>query len=185
MAEPPILSGGRLQDVLPPLLSRVRSSPDFAALEAHVPSSKPAAARFGCGVAFGLVFAGFGGFWTYMAYSMNRDPEGFSRYFPLFGLLFVGIGLFLSIGALVKGLRFSSALLERRVAGVLDERVHVLRGAQGQGSRTRYYATLLFEGGERQELGVSSQIAAGLAPGDVGVAYLKGGVLLDFRPVAF
>lgn len=49
--------------------------------------------------AFGLFFAGFAIFWVYMASSIGGDaPAGIGYVFPLFGLPFVVVGLYLVFG---------------------------------------------------------------------------------------
>ncbi|KIQ70352.1 hypothetical protein [Wenxinia marina] len=51
---------------------------------------------------FGLFFTGFAVFWTSMASGMGvpRNAPGIFNLFPLFGLLFVGIGLYQVVGRL-------------------------------------------------------------------------------------
>lgn len=44
-------------------------------------------------VGFGLVFAGIGALWTLLAWAGTSSNEGLWRFFPLFGVPFVAIGL--------------------------------------------------------------------------------------------
>ncbi len=54
----------------------------------------------GTAVLGGVVAALFGIFWTIMAFSMTRNsPFGGTGLFPLFGVLFIGFGIFSSIHA--------------------------------------------------------------------------------------
>jgi hypothetical protein len=50
---------------------------------------------------FGLVFAGFALFWIAMAYTMTGSQGGVLSLFPLFGLPFLFVGLYLVFGRLL------------------------------------------------------------------------------------
>lgn len=115
------------------------------------------------------------------------------------GALLCGIGAgvmaLMSIFAVRGYLRFKAAPLERLLARVKDETVetsvtttttHDRRTGRAR-TRTRtnheYFLLLEFEDGERESFEVDEETARLTVKGDVGVAYLKGGVLLDFRPI--
>lgn len=76
-----------------------------------------------------------------------------------------------------KTREFKAAPLERRPALVRDER------SRSREKSTSYFATLEFVEGHREEFPVSAEVASRAVRDDVGVAYIKGGVVLDFRRI--
>lgn len=94
----------------------------------------------------------------------------------------------LSIFAIRDHVRFRSAPLERVLAQVKDETVetHVTTSHDRKSGRSRtrtshsYHLLLEYEDGERESHEVDEETSRLTATGDVGVAFLKGGVLLDF-----
>lgn len=92
-------------------------------------------------------------------------------------------------------LAFKAAPLERVLACVKDESVEVRvststttdrrtgRTRTSTHTRHEYYLLLEFEDGERESYEVDEETSRMVATGDIGVAYLKGDVLLEFRPV--
>ena len=88
------------------------------------------------------------------------------------------------------GLRLLAFLREpvRRLPAMVRRETH--EGAvrkwhttwSGKSSST-YSTVLLFEDKTRDQLHASSRVAAVIAPGDVGMAYVKDGVLVEFQVV--
>jgi cytochrome c biogenesis protein CcdA len=98
----------------------------------------------------------------------------------------LGSGLLLAFAAryLSRQLRFMTAPVESRLALIADERTEVNTHHQSGGrshSSTSYFAAVEDESGERQELACGSEVAGSIAPGDVGVAYVKHDELVGFR----
>lgn len=158
-------------------LAAVREHPGFATLMRLEPSVSGHLAGAGCGVVFMVVFIGVAIFMTAM---FQAAPAPMS-WFPL---LFVGFGIFGLVSMVRKTSRFASAPLERAPAQVLDERVAVSGGGENSSARTTYYVTLVREGGARREYETTGKVAGDVVRDDVGVAYVKGDFLLDFRRVA-
>ncbi|MDP1826536.1 MAG: hypothetical protein Q8L48_24920 [Archangium sp.] len=114
---------------------------------------------------------------------------------PLIAGVAAGVMGVVSVFAIRSHHRFMSAPLERRLAQVKDETVetHVTTSTTHQrktnvrhtSTRTShsYHLLLEFEDGERESHEVDEDTARLTATGDIGFAYLKGGVLLDFKPV--
>lgn len=93
-------------------------------------------------------------------------------------MVIFGIGITLSS---VKNVAtFNAAPLENKSATIVDERVKVAGGAGDSSSVTRYFATLQDSAGVRQEYRVDESIAGKIAPGDIGVAFLKGTHLIEY-----
>jgi len=125
-------------------------------------------------VVFGIVFLG-------ILFFMLSRVRGFSDEFTLVPVLMVIIMLTVVIAAVIKLGSHASAPLLRRIGHVADERVEVSGGSNSGSARTSYYATLDFSDGSRSEYQVSHGLAGKLARGDVGMAFTKGGWLLDFE----
>jgi hypothetical protein len=89
----------------------------------------------------------------------------------------------LAIGMIVSAARSRSAPLHRNVAVVLDERIKVSGGGQHSHARTEYYVLLADRSGTRVELEATEELAGSTAPGDIGVAYIRRGRLVDFTIV--
>ncbi|MFT3714122.1 MAG: DUF2500 family protein [Archangium sp.] len=112
--------------------------------------------------------------------------------------LIAGVGALILAGVTFSSIRsqiaFKAAPLERLLACVKDETVevrvtnHTSTDSRGR-SRTRtrvhhdYYLLLEFEDGERESYEVDEETSRMVATGDIGVAYLKGDELLEFRPI--
>ncbi|MFT7485901.1 MAG: hypothetical protein ACI9F9_001753 [Candidatus Paceibacteria bacterium] len=98
-------------------------------------------------------------------------------------LIIVAIGLWITIGGLQRSANFRAAPLRRFSAALIDERVKVSGGGSNSSASTSYFATLQVPGGGRTEYQVSEDIASRVAPGDIGLAFAKDTVLLDFLVV--
>ena len=123
-------------------------------------------------VVFALVFCGVA---LFIAFSAAAVGVGF---FALFPFLFVGAGVWMIARALRDQAAYRDAPLESRPAVVVDERSHVR--SSGDHTRTSYHATLELHGGERREFRIDGATAGQLAPGDAGVAFVKGPHLVAF-----
>ncbi|MBL6721542.1 MAG: DUF2500 family protein [Planctomycetes bacterium] len=178
-------------------LRRARTAPQLDELLAREVDAKKALKGAGCGAAFGLVFAGFGAFWTFMAFTMTRmaedqanAPKGMEYWFPLFGVPFILIGLAIAFGTLRKRRLVLESEQERHLWGVLEERTETSTRNSSSSSghnRTRttttHYVTFEDEAGDRFEFEATSSIAGKITQGDVGVAYVQGGTLLEFERI--
>lgn len=97
-----------------------------------------------------------------------------------FGVALLLVGGALTWGAIQHARRFASAPVTRAIAVVADERVSV---SGGKHASTTYYATFEFEDGARVEVEVGEELASGLAIHDIGMVYVKRGVLLGFSRI--
>lgn len=129
----------------------------------------------GCSIVFGLFFTGVAIF----MFVMFSNVAGFP--FALFPLLFVAVGIGMTLKFFKKTTDFATAETEAKQAVVLDKRSETR--SSDDSSRTTYYVALEFSGGERAEYLVQRRIYGQLAEGDVGVAYVRTDVLLDFKRV--
>jgi hypothetical protein len=96
---------------------------------------------------------------------------------------FFAVWLAVCVVALVQALRYRAAPVVPCVAVVVDERTEVSGGHGKMPSQTAYYATLQRRCGTRREYEVSGEGAGVLAPGDIGIAFVKAGRLLGFDRV--
>jgi hypothetical protein len=126
---------------------------------------------------FGVVFTAFAIF--FITLSKRGGAPGF---FQLFPLIFVFVGLLMVIAGLRGIVKLAASPLERLPAVVIGKREHYSSNSDGSGS-TSYHVTIEVEGGERKEHQVRGALYSSVERGDAGVAYLKGGFLLDFRRV--
>ena len=125
----------------------------------------------------GLLFAGVSVFITVMFATVGGP-------IAIFPLLFVVFGLTMAFGGLKRSSSFRAAPLQRFRAAVIDERVKVSGGGKNSRASTTYYATLQTQEGQRTEFEVIEETASKVAAGDIGLAFVKGGILLDFLVVA-
>ncbi len=160
----------------------------FDALLAHpalerAKRKRPSGARVQAGnglrTVFGLVFAAVGG--TIGLAALGNGAPGF---FALIPLVFVGFGLWMAIKSAGKAASFAGARLRHLPALVAGERTEVSGGGQNSSATTTYFATIEFATGRRDEYEVHARLSGRLAPGDMGIAFIRGGHLLDFDRVA-
>jgi len=141
----------------------------------HTPSSIPARSGQIFTTVFGLVFTLFAVFFIFIASLM-----GAPLLFKVFPVIFVIVG----VGVVMQGVsglaKLTRGPLERLPAVVVGKRQHYDTDSEGSGSTT-YYVNLQTENGNRKEHLVPGKLYGQLERGDTGVAYLKGGFLLDFR----
>lgn len=79
--------------------------------------------------------------------------------------------------------RFASAKTERIVAVVRDERTEVSGGGEHSSASTTHFLLLEARNGTRGEYRCDAATAGRLAPGDIGVAFVRERHLLDFKRV--
>ncbi len=160
------------------LFAEVEHHPQLAAWRSHVPSSAAAVGRPALRLVAGLIFAAVAIGMISVALSMGAPGA-----FVLFLILFVFVGVGIAAVALFKLGRFSSAPLEHVPALVVDKRTHVAGGGGDSSAQTAYFATLERADGTRSECEVHGARYGEIAAGDYGLAYLRAGVLLDFKRV--
>lgn len=141
----------------------------------YIPSSLPARSGQIVMIIFGLVFASFAAFFIFMATRM-----GAPLLFRLFPVIFLIVGIAIIMGGISGLAKLTSSPLERQPSVVVGKRQHFDSDSKGSGSTT-YHITFQTEDGNRKEHRVPGRLYGQLEKGDSGVAYLKGGFLLDFR----
>lgn len=154
----------------------LESHPDLPRLLAATPSTSALSGWNAMTVVTLVVFALVGLFVT----------GGFLFVCPPFALLplfLVGIGIYTISKQVGKTTSASRAPLERRPALVVRERTKVSGGGEHSSARTDYFATLQFPDGSRREFDVLEGVGGTIAPGDMGVGYLKGDFLIAFSRV--
>lgn len=79
-------------------------------------------------IPFGLMWGGFAIFWEYMALTMapkaQNAADGFTLIFPLFGIPFVVIGLYMIVGRFI----YESKRREKTFYGLTDQRAIIVSG---------------------------------------------------------
>ena len=139
----------------------------------RTPSVALHVAGAGCPIAFLCV-------WIAIAIGMGVAAQGFAGApFPFalvpFGM--AAIGVFLLLTLVRRAGKLATGELEREPAAVVSQRT-----SRGENSSTDH-VTLEYENGDREEYQVSRKLAGQLAVGDMGVAYEKGGYLVDFARI--
>lgn len=154
------------------------ASPNYAVAMAHEPKAPVV-----INIVAPLFMAAFGiGFLVLSTTMMGHDdgmpatPAGFRLLFAAIPLAFVGICAWM----VVRGVRFARAPVQKALAVVIDERTAVSGGGKDRAVRTTYYATVQFEAGDRLEYETYGWLAGRIAAGDLGVAFTKGHMLIDF-----
>lgn len=152
----------------------VERSPTYPELMMHVPD----ASAYVNSYVFFLVFCVI---WSIMAAAITVPflITGPLVVIPLAMCLLGVVGFFHILGRMR---RFQAAPLERVIAIVRDERIEVSGGGK-LGPTTHHHVLLEQRDGRRAEHRCSASISARVAPGDIGVAYLKDDVVLEFSVV--
>jgi len=110
----------------------------------------------------------------------RETSQAFGSDAALFGLipwLVLGAGVFALARHVLRAGRFHSAELQRHLARVVDERIEVNGGKHVD---TTYYTTLEWENRTRTELENRGRLAGQITRDEIGLAYVKDDVLLDF-----
>lgn len=156
--------------------ARLAEHPDLARLMRYTPgTAKPAVGLYG-----GVVAAGC---FTVVALLLTGFFGVLAGPLAIFPIAFVIIGVVIFVKSLQKATRYTAAELKREPAAILDERTRVSGGGENSSASTAYFATLQFPGGRREEYAVDGRTAGIVTKGDLGVAYLKSDVLVDFKRV--
>ena len=178
----PEVEGALLQHLGKPLgdlatrFAELEKHPSTPALMQHRPKTGRAAARVMGEGTLGLVLVGLGVISTPI-FLVIAGP------IAIFPMLMLLIGVFMAIGGLKKSAQYKRAPLERFRAGIVDERVKLSGDGANSRAHTSYFATLQSIDGRRVEYEVNEEIAAAIAPGDVGIAFSKAHFLIDFKRV--
>jgi hypothetical protein len=163
---------------------RARRSPDFEALMEFVPEVSIADSL----VLIVFIAAGTAvGAWGLSVYG---PKDATTRHLLMGALVTVGAVLCMAVGRALQ--RYLAAPLERHLALIRDEAVdHTFesrsrtnsRGVTTTSTTTHEHHSVLLEleSGERQTHSVSDAFADEVVPGDIGVAYMKDGELLEFK----
>lgn len=179
----------------PPVVLAPNAPERFAAAERH-PRAKellaftPSTTSHTVGGVVGIVFLAV---FCFMAFGIVSGILGVGFLgcskldMPGLGL---GTGLFVVIPSLVACMgvigfvlhvrrvaKFQSATLDRSIALVVDKRT------QASGEHATNYATLETKGRERREYELDRRAAGRAVLHDIGMAYVKGDVLLDFQRI--
>jgi DNA-directed RNA polymerase subunit RPC12/RpoP len=163
--------------VAPERFAAVESSPEYASLKSYTPSATAANLELGGGVAAALAFTGIAA----VATAVFAQSSPVVAIVPAFITL---VGLITVVYQLATANKQWNAPIDRHVLVWRDERTVVSGGGQHSRATTKHYVLLEDRDGRRAELACSSQLAGAHAPGDIGVAFLRGGFLLDFKRVA-
>ncbi len=185
--------------VLAPPIALAANAPErFAAAEGHpsvpelltrAPSTTKHTLNGACGVVFLALFcviafvmaAAFLGAGTLGTSTFHSNAFGVGGgLLALVPLAIAGVGLAGFIVHTRRLARFQGADLVRTIALVVDERIAV---SGGEHAHTTYYATLEGKDRQRREHRVDAQLAGKIAPNDLGMAYVKDDVLLDFQRI--
>jgi len=155
---------------------RLKAHPSYAQWMRRTPST----AGHAIGLYGGAIFAVFFIVVSLFITSMFGALAGPMAIFPLG---FVAVGVFLLVKMLGRANRYTSAPLLRTPAAVLDERTEVSGGGKNSSASTPYYATLQPPDRLRHEFAADGRTAGDVTRGDVGIAYLKSDVLVEFQRV--
>jgi hypothetical protein len=140
----------------------------------HTPSVVGAGARLVAMFVFGLVLVGLVVFFFIMSAKRRDAPPIFQVFFVIVGLG----GLAMVVGAVRGFAKLSRSPLLRVPAAVVAKRQ---KSSGGRYSQEVCLLTVQTEDGPRKEYPVSDTLFGEVEEGDTGVAYFKGGYLLDFR----
>lgn len=150
--------------------------PGVERLNSHVPSTSGKTASMYGQVLFGVIFTGVAVVVTFL-FGAIAGPMA------VLPMIAVVAGLILTVGGFKRASAYHSAPLQRIKAIVVDERVKVSGGSNNSQASTSYFATLQDAAGHRVEYQVDDDIAAEVTEGDIGIAFIKGPVLVDFARV--
>ena len=132
------------------------------------------------GVVFPAIFLLF---WLGVGSFIIRGFAEVGGVMALFPVLLVGFGVVMIGTMIYKTVQKAKAPVLRTLAVVVDKRTNVSSSGTGDDRRTStsYYATLQFRDGSRLELPTGGNIAGHVTDGDIGLAVMRGGDLIDFH----
>jgi len=161
--------------VAPERFAAVERAPAYAELLRRAPSGTGQMVGLGAQTVFLLLWTIGCGVGT-----MLFLPTGLMALMPAAMCVF---GVVLLVRQSARTAEFANAALERRIAVWKDERTEVRGGGQNSSATTHHFVLLEGRDGRRAEYSCSSRLCGANAPGDIGVAYLRAHVLLDFQRV--
>jgi hypothetical protein len=159
------------------LTELLKQSKDLEELLRYTPSGAAMSAGMVIMTVFGLIFTSVAIFFI-VAASRGGAPTIF-RVFPF---IFVLVGLGIVVTGIRGAVKLSTSPLERVPAVVAGKRQEYSSSSEGSGSTT-YYLSIETEDKQRKEHRVRGRLYGEVERGDAGVAYLKGGYLIDFKRV--
>lgn len=180
----------RVESERPPAPLALDASERLAAAERHpsVPEllghSPPTAGHMTsnwCAIGFLIAFCAGAAAIGAVSFAMGwTDDAELGWLFSIVPIVLGGVGLALLILTVARVARFRSAELVRAIALVIDKRVRV---SGGEVPNTTCLASIETKHRKRREYHVDCKLAGTIAVGDLGMAYTKGDVLLDFKRI--
>lgn len=160
--------------------AELERSAGLAALMQRDPARETEAGRgllgeTGCAVAFTLLVCSVVAFVAFS--SMAFFPPA-----AFVALAIGGVALYGLITSIARSHVLTTGPLERLTALVVDERTKISGHRDGH-ARTEYFTTLQLADGERIEVPALERVVGRTTRGDMGVAYLRAGTLVDFQRV--
>jgi len=161
--------------VAPERFAAVERTPAYEELLRRTPSSTGKLVGFGFQTAFLVLFVLVSGAMTvgFLAAGPLALVPGF----------ICGVGVWMLVRNSKQAANFAGSQLQRTIAVWRDERTEVSGGGKNSSATTTHYVLLEERDGKRTEVPCEDGLAGAHAPGDIGVAYLRAGVLLDFQRV--
>jgi hypothetical protein len=145
-------------------------SPQFEVLAGRSPSTAGVIGGFVVLTLFGTAFA------AVSCFIASRAPR--HGLFGVMPVLFTLIGIGIGVTGIAKWIAFANAPLRVFPSYVVAKRTHV---TGGKNSSTSYFVTLESERGARTEHKATGSAYGLVREGELGVAYVQGGHLLEFR----
>jgi serine/threonine-protein kinase len=167
-------------------LGGVTTHPEYAALAALRPPPGPLYARLTAAfwrrllVTFGL--AALLVFWFVARADAMRYVSDTEQTAFLLALAALAIAMLMTAWAVLRVVAFGIRRPKVMPARVVEKRYAVRRGRRPD-RHTHYYVMLQLKGAERHEYEASGALYDDVSKGDVGVAYTRGRLLLDYRPL--
>ena len=158
--DPARFEAAELRPELAPLMERVPE-------QGTGPRTNPIVVMF-------LVFWTLGAFILFLLVSKSGSGalSGLFALFPAFGAILI-------VALASKHMRFATATVDRALVMIVDERNGSEGGARSVNTVDR--VLLQRKDGKRNEVRVDKALAGLITRGDLGVAYVKGGYLVDFQ----
>jgi hypothetical protein len=161
--------------VAPERFAAVERSPQFPALMGHQPSSTRHLVGSGFTTLFMVLFTLASG--AVSVFALEAGPVAIVPF------AMCCIGAVMLLGQLNSTAKFAKAKVQRVVTVWRDERTQVSGGSGDSAAVTHHYVLLETRNGRRQEFECSVELAGAHASGDIGLAFVRGDILLDFKRV--